>query len=139
MAGAGPADYSGAQSEKTTSTKCNSITATPGSRRGKRTCTKPLGCRIIGRASRSRKEPLPSANVSLSLPHRGSRRPETLDFREIPRLGQLLVELMSKIAFPTLRQGLHLDSSAEPFHIALFKSIKTSNIGHADLFLRSPD
>ncbi len=139
MAGAGPADYSGAQSKKTTSMKWNSITAIPGSRHGRRTFTKPPGCKIIDRASESRKEPLPRTDISSRFPIAGHPSPETLGFRVIPRLRQLLVELMLKIAFPTLRQGLHFDRSAERFHIVLFKSIKTSDIGHADLLLRSPD
>jgi hypothetical protein len=51
----------------------------------------------------------------------------------------LLLELMLKIALPTLGKRLDSDSSAQRFYIVSLKSIKTSDVGHADLLLRSAD
>ena len=54
-------------------------------------------------------------------------------------LTNLLLELMLKIAFPTFRQRIDSDGSAQPFQIVFLKSIKTSDIGHADILLLLAD
>jgi hypothetical protein len=64
MAGEGPADYSGAESEKTASTNWNSIPDVPGSRHGRRTCKKRPGCRITDRANESRQKAPRSVDLS---------------------------------------------------------------------------
>src|SRR6266403_3091430 len=46
---------------------------------------------------------------------------------------------MLKIALPTLRKRLDPDSSAQPFQIVFLKSIKTNDVGHADLLLVPSD
>ena len=50
-------------------------------------------------------------------------------------LTDLLLEPMLKIALPVFWQCLDSDSSAQPFHIVFLKSIKTSDVGHANLLL----
>src|SRR6266849_1726209 len=42
---------------------------------------------------------------------------------------------MLKIAFPTFRQCLDFDRPAQRFYIVFLKSVKASNVGHADLLL----
>src|SRR5438876_131935 len=46
---------------------------------------------------------------------------------------------MLKIALPTLRKRLDPDSSAQPFFIASFESIKTNDVGHANFLLVPSD
>src|SRR5205814_8734474 len=115
MAGEGPADYFGAQSEKTTSTNWNSITATRGLRHGRRTCKKRLGCRITNQANRNRKSPPHSAEDAVQRTENREQRTENRSQRSEIRgqrtelktwnaqvracldLTDLLLELMLKI------------------------------------------
>src|SRR4029077_19811152 len=68
---------------------------------------------------------------------RVTRQVVALTQRDPRLLTCLLVELVLKIAFPTFRQCLDFDRPAQRFYIVSLKSIKTSDIGHADLLLRS--
>jgi hypothetical protein len=51
----------------------------------------------------------------------------------------LFIELMLKIAFPTFGKRFDFDRSAQTFQIVFLKSIKTSDIGHADILLLLAD
>jgi hypothetical protein len=54
-------------------------------------------------------------------------------------LTDLFIELMLKITLPTFGKRIDSDGSAQPFQIVFLKSIKTSDIGHADILLLLAD
>ena len=80
-----------------------------------------------------------AALTSLAMSEVATAISDIRDIRVIPRLRQLLLELMLKIALPIFRKRYDFDCSAQPFQIVFLKSIKTSDIGDADLSLLLAD
>ena len=101
-----------------------------------------LAARLSIERAEAEKDRCPALTLALASPSRVTRLlkhriSDIRDIRGISRLRELLVELVLKIAFPTFRQCLDFDRPAQCFCIVSLKSIKTSDIGHADLLLRS--
>src|SRR6266576_5966835 len=106
MAGARPAGYSGVQSKRTLSTTQDRgpgggqvTTAITGSRHGKKTRSTPPGCmttHTFGNGNLRRGDFASMSEVAAA-------PSDIRDIRVIPRLSQLLLELMLEIALPTFR------------------------------------
>ena len=80
-----------------------------------------------------------AALTSLAMSEVATAISDIRDICVIPRLRQLLLDLMLKIALPILRKRFDFDCSAQAFQVVFLKSIKASDVGYADLLLLSPD